>query len=474
MGNSTRKDNSTRKIKEADRKSRWIRLWQSLRYTFLSVPSSAVETFLLYGTFGLLMFGPLAFGAVDHWSTFILEAGSVLLFLIWLAKQLRDGEGGVVIQWNPLFLPMAAFAVLVLVQIAFRFSAYTHDTVSTALLYCAYAMLCFLSGQTLLRSAQARKLAFMFTLYGFAVAAFALLYGISPNGRLYWVYPTHGGWIYGPYVNHNHYAGLMELLVPIPLVLAFTRLADDRERIAAAVAAAIMVGTIFLSGSRGGMLAIFAELAVMAVVLLRQKRIVRVAIGLAAFAVVLLVMLTWLGGKELTARVSSISTESRAEISGGMRFSIDRDSVRMFRQKPVLGWGLGTFPVVYPQFRSFYTNFFVNEAHNDYLQLLTEMGALGFATMLWFLFVLFRNAVPKMKNWSTDVNGAVTLACVLGLSGILVHSLFDFNLQIPANAALFYVFCTIAAAPSLLQRTRKRKPALPASEEQLIPTSEVV
>jgi O-antigen ligase len=428
---------------------------------------------LLYGTFGLLLFGPLAFGAVEPWSTFVLEAGSALLVLFWFAKQWLDGE--LVIQWNPLFLPMAAFGLLILLQIAFKLTAYRHDSVSGALLYCAYGMLCFLTGQALLRAVQARKLAYIFTLYGFGLAAFALLYGVSSNGKLYWFYPLRqGGWIYGPYVNHNHYAGLMELLVPIPLVLALTRLADDKQRIAAGLAAAVMVGTIFLSGSRGGMLAVGAEIAVLAVILLGERKHIRFVIGVAAFGLVLAGMLTWLGGKELTARVSSISTESRTEISGGMRSSIDRDSLQMFRSKPVLGWGLGTFPTVYPQFRSFYTNFFVNEAHNDYLQLLVETGVLGFATMIWFLIVLYRRALPKIGNWMTDMNGAVTLACTLGLSGILVHSVVDFNLQIPANAALFYVFCTIAAAPPLLQRSRRRKPAEPTTDEQLLPTSEVV
>jgi len=428
---------------------------------------------LLYGTFGLLMFGPVAFGAVEPWSMFVLEAGSVLLTLVWLAKQWFDGE--MQIHWNPLFLPMAGFGVLVVVQIVLRSTAYPHDTVSETLLYCAYAMLCFLSGQALLRSSQARKLALIFTFYGFALAALALLQGIAPNGKLYWMrQPRLGGWIYGSYVNHNHYAGLMELLVPIPLVLSLTRLAEDKERIAAGVAAAIMVGTIFLSGSRGGMLAIFVELAVLAVMLVRQKKGIRIAIGLAAFAIVLVSMLTWLGGKELTTRISTISAESRTEISGGMRSSIDRDAIRMFRNRPALGWGLGTFPTVYPQFRSFYTNFFVNQAHNDYLQLLAEMGILGFGTMLWFLIVLYRRALPKIGSWMSDVSGAVTLACTLGLTGILVHSLFDFNLQIPANAALFYVFCTIAASPPLLQRSRKRKPAAPTNTEEVLPTSEVV
>jgi O-antigen ligase len=285
--------------------------------------------------------------------------------------------------------------------------------------------------------------------------------------------PRMGGWIYGPYVNHNHYAGLMELLVPIPLVISLSRLAHEKTRIAAGVAAAIMVGTIFLSGSRGGMLAVFAELAIFGVILFRQKRSVRIALGLTAFAVVLVSLLVWLGGKELTTRVGSISQEARGEISGGMRLFIYKDGIRMFGHRPVLGWGLGTFPVVYPQFRSFYTNFFVNEAHNDYVQLMAEMGVLGFGAMVWFLTVMCRQARRKIAKWPTEVSGATTLACTLGVVGILLHSLVDFNLQIPANAALFFVFCSIAGAPPLLQRLRQPKPVI-TEEEELFPASEVV
>ncbi len=440
--------------------------------------SAQIDSILLYATFGLLMFGPLAFGAVEPWSIYILETGSVLLTLLWLARQWLDGELNV--QWNPLFLPMAGFGVLILLQLVLGATAYRPDTVSGALLYCAYAMLCFLAGQTLLRSSQARKIAAIIALYGIAIAAFALLQGISPNGKLYWLRrPAMGGAIYGPYVNHNHYAGLMELLMPVPLVLSLTRLAGEKERLAAGIAAAIMAVTVFLSGSRGGMIAISIELALFFLLFFRQgvphfrhKKGVQLAV-VATFAVVLVGLLWWLGGKELSSRVSSIATETHTELSGGMRVSIDRDALRMFRDKPILGWGLGTFPTVYPRFRSFYTNFFVNQAHNDYLQLLSEMGLLGFGTMVWFLIVLYRHALRKIGNWASDVSGAVTLACILGVTGILVHSLLDFNLQVPANAALYYALCTIAAAPPLLQRSRKRLP-VPTGEEDLFPASEVV
>lgn len=434
--------------------------------------SARLGAVVMYGAFGLLMFGPLAFGAVEPWSIFLLQAGSLLLMLLWLAKQWLDQE--ITLSWNPLFLPMFAFAALIQLQIIFGRTAYLHDTMSGAMLYVAYGMLCFLATQTVIRTWQARRIAVSLAVYGFSLAAFALLQGISPNGRIYWTrVPRMGGWIYGPYVNHNHYAGIMEMLVPIPLVLALSRLLPERGRIMAGIAAAVMVGTIFLSGSRGGMIAIFVEVTVLAIVLLRQKRRARIAVASVAFALVLFSLLSWLGGKELTARVSSISSETRSEISGGMRLSIDRDAFRMFLRRPVLGWGLRTFPVVYPQFRSFYTNFFINEAHNDYMQLLTEMGLAGFCVMLWFLVVLYRRALGKIANWSTQVTGALTLACMLGVTGILVHSFFDFNLQIPGNAAWFYVYSSLAAAPPLLQRARKRKPT-PTEPVQVVPVSEVV
>ncbi len=438
------------------------------------VTSGRIGNILLYGTFGLLMFGPLAFGAVEPWAIFILEAGAVALAGLWLYKQSLDGE--LTIQWNPLFLPMAAFGALILVQLVFRTSAYPHDTLAGALLYVAYAILCFLAAQTLLRSSQARTIAAIFAVYGLVVASMALLQGVAPNGKLYWIRePRLGGWIYGPYVNHNHYAGLMELLVPIPLVLSLSHLAEEKERIAAGIAAAIMTGTVFLSGSRGGMLAIFVEFIVLAMVLMRRRKRMRIAIGVVAFAAVFVSLIAWLGGKELTTRIASISTEARTEISGGTRLSIDRDALHMFRGKPILGWGLGSFPVVYPQFRSFYTNFFVNEAHNDYLQLLTELGVLGFAIMVWFQVVMYRTALKKIGNWTSEVTGSLSLACILGCTGILVHSLFDFNLQIPANAAIFYVFCTLAAAPRLLQRTtRKRRTTSKTEEAEILPASEVV
>ncbi len=121
----------------------------------------------------------------------------------------------------------------------------------------------------------------------------------------------------------------------------------------------------------------------------------------------------------------------------------------MFEQRPWTGWGLGNFAVVYPRYRTFPTDLYVNEAHNDFIQFLTETGILGFAAGLFLLAVVFRRGFSHLRQSGyTSWRTTAVAASLGGVVGIVVHSLFDFNLQIPANALLFYVLCAIAGSSS--------------------------
>jgi len=416
------------------------------------------STALLTGACAVLLLGPLAFGAVEPWSIFALEVCATLLLAGWASRQWIHRELDV--YGNVLYLPMAAFFALVLLQWAAGTTAYRHVTYSHLLLYTAYGMLVFVVTQTLHRSSQFELMAKVFTGYGVVVALFAVLQGMAPNGKVYWIRTLEqGGFIYGPYVNHNHYAGLMEMLTPFPLVLAATRFTDGSRKIAVAGIAALMAASIFLAGSRGGMTAFMAQMVLLGVLLARKREgNWKQPLMLGAFLAMVIAFLLWMGNNELTHRLISIHSETREEINGGVRLTIDRDGLRMWMQRPFLGWGLGTFPVVYPQFRSFYTNMFVNQAHNDYLQLLVETGLAGFSIAVWFLVLVFRQAAGKLRNndWTENASGALTVAALLGCVGILVHSFLDFNLQIPANAALFYVLCAIVASKPLQESQRRR------------------
>ena len=214
------------------------------------------------------------------------------------------------------------------------------------------------------------------------------------------------------------------------------------------------------------MVAIVVEFAVLGAILVKMERGAKAASGIGIFAVIVIALLIWIGGVELSKRVATVGSETKQELSGGLRWTINKDGIHMFARKPILGRGLGTFPTAYPRFRTFYTNFFVNEAHDDYLQLLVEMGLVGFCIMLWFLTNLFRGALKKLPDWPNEINGAVTLACLLGCIGILVHSFVDFNLEVPANAAWFYVLCVLAASPHPIEsRHRVRRARSPQSQE---------
>lgn len=410
---------------------------------------------LLASSCVVLLFAPLAFGSVQPWSIFVLQAASTALLLAWGLRQWSNHE--IHFTPHPLYLPILSFLALALVQWLAGLTAYRHATSSLLLLYLSYGILAFVVTQTLRRSSQLDSLAWILCGYGAAVSALALLQGISSNGKLYWTWPLEqGGQMYGPYVNHNHYAGLMEMLTPFPLVLAVSRFPRGNRRLVVAGVAALMASTIFLSGSRGGMIAFAVQVTVLILLVRPYGAIAKQKVPVAIFLVFVVGFLVWLGGSELTRRLTSIQSETRQELSGGVRLTIDRDCLRMWWTRPVLGWGLGTFPVVYPQFRSFYTTFFVNDAHNDYLQLLVETGLAGAAIALWFLVVTFRRAKAKLDNWTETANGTLTVAALLGCIGILVHSFLDFNLQIPANAALFYVLCAIAAADPFQESQRRR------------------
>jgi O-antigen ligase len=205
-----------------------------------------------------------------------------------------------------------------------------------------------------------------------------------------------------------------------------------------------MASSIFLSGSRGGMAAFMVQTIFFAACLIAQRRGRRPALMLAAFLLLTLGFLVWFGGSQISDRLATLHDTWRSDAVSG-RWAIVRDSGAMFTSKPLLGWGLGTFPVVYPQFRSFYTNLFVNQAHNDYLQVLVEMGILGFAATLVFLVLLYRYGLKRQPE-ASGFSHYVRLAALMGCTGIVVHSLTDFNLHIPANAAWFFALAALATA----------------------------
>lgn len=390
----------------------------------------------------LLAFGPLALGATEEWAIFILQEVAALLLMVWIIRSIAAGR--VEFTPNPLFLPMLLFAGLVGLQLLLHRSAYWYATWQKAMLWAAYGILFFLATQVFRRRAWLERLAIAFTIFGFLMAMFAMAQKFAGNGKIYWVMTNQASAdFFGPYANHAHYAGLMEMLVPFPLVLAMVAFTPLPLRIIYSLAALVMSTSVFLSKSRGGVIAFLIELVVLAILSAQSRRKRQWGL-LAGFCVLLALLMVQVRPHGLWERFAQLGeeTDKAHDIS---RLTMLEDSLQMVRERPLLGWGFGTFPVVYPSFRSFYTDLTVNAAHDDYLEVTVDTGLLGLGLAIAFIFLLYRNGLRGIKHWRHDPRGSTTLAALVGCTGLLVHSFSDFNLEVPANAALFFVLAAIAS-----------------------------
>lgn len=395
----------------------------------------------------LLALEVLALGGIVAWGTVMLEVGAAVLLMVWVIRWIPMGRLEIIP--NPLFLVMLLFAAIVVVQLLLARTAYWYETWRTAMLWAAYGMMSFLVVQSFRRTAWLRRLGIFFSVFGFLVALITIAQQFAGNGKLYWFIRNQSGWpFYGPYIDHSHYAGLMEMLVPIPLVFAMAGFFRSPIRVLFGFAALLMGTTLFLSQSLGGIVAFTAEIIALAIFVGRRKQASRQLALLGLLLVLLALWVVMLQPSGFGAKLARLQ-DPIGKAGGSDRLLIVKDSLRMTRERPILGWGFGTFADTYPVHRSFYTNYLVNAAHNDYVQTLVETGFLGGAVMLCFVFVLYRCGMQRIEHWRRDPRAAMSLATLVGCTGLLVHALSDFNLQIPANAALFFVFAVIATSSRL-------------------------
>jgi O-antigen ligase len=370
--------------------------------------------------------------------------------------------GRIAVASNPLYVPAVLFFALVLLQVVLKTTAYRHATVQELLLYVSYGLLAFVADQTLRGPRERRLFLLVMGIFGAAYALFAIVQSFTSAGRIFWFWtPSVSTGVYGSYVDHNHYAGLMEMLWPTLAVLAFADSGRGGKRGLLLLGAALMAGSIPLSLSRGGMIAMGVQGLFLCVVF-RRNRLRKLIYGtVAALAVAGVVLLA--GSSAVFSRLDSLSHPLQSEV-GGARLAVTADTLRMFRDRPLLGFGLDTFSSVYPRYQSFTSSVFMNAAHNDFAQLLSETGIVGFGLMVWFLVLVYRRGLRNLYR-SGELQAA-TLVSLTGVTGLLAHSFFDFNLHLPANAALFYVLCwTAVAEPALRSRVRLHGVATEAMEK---------
>jgi O-antigen ligase len=398
--------------------------------------------FLRVSICALIAFSVLSFGGVEEWAQAGLELGAAALLIFWAICFYVQRTEQIFVP--PFFLPLTAFLLVVLTQLTFRTTASSYDTRVELQLLTAYLILIHLINQAYLRSRHWRGLVWFLMGFGFFVSIFGILQQLTFNGKLYWFREMrYGGIPFGPYVNRNHFAGFAELIIPIalvPLVLGKVR----RERLfLVSLFALVPIVALLLCASRGGIVSLVMELALLLLLLLVHRiRSKYLLIGGVVVCGALLAV-SWIGVQKVLGRFSSNSV---IEVTSGKRASMRHDTWRIFRDHPVIGTGLGTLQMVFPPYESLYDGKIVNHTHNDYLEALAETGILGGLCCAWFLVILFVESYKGLAGLGSSFNSAMNLSGLVGCCGLLVHSLFDFNLHIPANALLFFVAAILGTA----------------------------
>jgi O-antigen ligase len=404
---------------------------------------------LRFGVCALVVFGVLAHGAVEDWARAVLETGAGLLFLTWAANAYLKGEERALI--SPLLPPLVALSLVVLGQLVFHRTASPYNTRMELQLFLAYLIVLFVAVQAYRTLEDWRGYIWFVMVFGFLVAIFGILQHLTFNGKLYWFREMrYGGIPFGPYANRNHFAGLMELVIPValvPLVMGKVR----RERwFLVGLFAVLPMGALFLSASRGGIISFSVELAALVLLMVLQRRAGKHALAGGVVLLAAVLMVSWLGVGQILERFSSLQV---LEVGVGKRASMRGNTWRIFLDHPWTGSGLGTLQTVFPRYETLYDGKIVNHTHNDYLEAMAETGLLGGLCCAWFLAVLILESMRRLMELNHSLAASLHLAGLAGCTGFLVHSLVDFNLHIPANALLFFLMANLATA-EIAQVTR--------------------
>lgn len=403
---------------------------------------------LFVGVLATALWAPLAFGSVESWSMGLLKLAILLLAAVWAVGS--AARGALVVSSSPLQLVPYAAAALAFLQAAPIWggepaSVDPYATRRTGVTLLAFAAFFSLALAALDRRSRLRGAALALFWFGFALSLFAIIQSLSGTQSIYWIRETELSF-FGPLGNKNHFAGLMELLIPLGLGMLITGAIPRERRLLTAFAALVMGMALVLSRSRGGLFSfgmelIFLGMLSLAVASRRGLARWKAFAGVVALAACIGLGIVWLGSDSVAESLAKLPDEALSERDLS-RNGIWRDTVALVDDHLALGTGIGAYGTAFTRYTRSSGNAAVLQAHNDYLQVLADAGVVGAVLAILFVAGLCRAGFSGIQR-KDPVMGGVALGAATGCFGLLVHSFFDFNMQIPSNALVFLVVASL-------------------------------
>jgi len=412
------------------------------------------------------MVAPIPYGTVEPWWKATFVCGVFAICIIALIETLRNRIQR--IEGASILLPMLALSLLAFLQtlsLGSRTEANLSvwNTISADPYQTRFFALQMLALTTFLAllyryaSTERRVRVLVYSVLAIAVAS--AVFGIlrqttqQETGFLLPLLKKNQG--YGQFINKNHFAFLMEMAFGLGLGMVLGG-GVARERLMIYVALLLPIWTgLVLANSRGGILAMLAQVVVAVLLLISSRRdyqLPKIAQSTAMRSVLLVVLVVgvlfgtfWVGGDRLATNFENATNEITSTSTGASRNEIWRATLKMFAAHPIAGVGLGAYWVGITAYHEASGLMTPQEAHNDYLELLSSGGLIGLALGVWFAVVVVRE-IRQNLSADTGYKRAVRFGSVLGITGVAAHSLVDFGLHIMTNAVVFIVLIMIATS----------------------------
>jgi len=438
-----------------------------------------VKRFLEWGLIVAVTFTVLAFGGTIPLGYALMEGIVFLLFFALVLHQTRAGKINL-----PLPLALLVLILWVLLQVApvprqlaewwaparilllqgnstsgqvgwLRLSVYPHDTLMALAKLLAYGATFVLAA--VIFNSQERKSTLIRALI--VLACLESAYGIVQYLTGYQKIFTFTKQAYteeatGTYINHNHFAGFLELVLPWVVAQTYfllrpkgaaspparSRSTPSSSRVThpgayfyVVILVVILIAIVF-SRSRMGIFSAFVSLIFMAgVSQIRERNKALLGITLVVLCVSL-AYAAWIGLSPVLSRFEALE---HGGITTEGRVSLWKSSVRLIRDYPVSGTGLGTFQYAFSAYQNTLLDFRIDHAHNDYLEFTSDLGVPGVILLFGPIFYLLAKMIVVITSDASRYRRSVLLGCIGSLVALLTHTVGDFNLQIPANALIF-------------------------------------
>ncbi|MFA5411461.1 MAG: O-antigen ligase family protein [Candidatus Omnitrophota bacterium] len=408
----------------------------------------------------LILFSPLIYGGVTNLALTIIELVILAAFFGFFFKLGLEGRFSLV------SVPARAillFSVLIIFQLLalpkgllsflsphtaylysnfrvnptgpFSLSIYPEAGLNLCLQFLSYLAVFWIVLNYIDTESKVRRFTVVIIIAGFLYSLYGIIHRLTTPPREF-----------ATFINANHFAAYIEMIIPLTIAYALISFSQG-ARLIFLFLALVEILALFLSLSRAGIVC-FTFTFFIFLLILEARNLVKKRMGLMVILFFgLLLLLSAIGMR--AAVINELKTLFAGDVISG-RLKIFKDTLRIVKDFPFFGTGLGTFGEIFQKYKTFA---FKHEtygpvvsfsfAHSEPLQIFSETGLSGFLLLSLFLFKYLKNVSFLWLRRREPYAAMMTLGCLAGLFSIGLHSTLDFVFHIPANAVLFFILLAL-------------------------------